>query len=115
MVRVAKPVVWLTACVVLLAACQQSLGVGAVNNCNQLIEATATDTSEGDQVWFPVEVGEDREIRGLVVDPIFIYLYTRVPDDVEWERFVIPREHWNQWRTEGDYDILIPLEGEFCP
>ena len=98
------------------AGCQQGLGVDAVNRCRVPVEVSATSSDGGSFAWQFLEPGEKREIGSLVEDPDSIKLYIRVPGAEVWERFVVPRTEWNEWRVEGTrYELLVVLVDEYCP
>lgn len=115
--RLIKLVCVLIVVVLTATACQKSLTVGARNGCGVPLEVTATSVSEGDRVWIQVLVDEETEIRGTPENPDFLYLYVRPVSADPFQRFVVPRGVWQGWRIgiEGVNEIMIPLEGEFCP
>lgn len=101
--------------VLLVSGCQEDLIVGGQNGCGVAIEASVDDSATGEAVWVPLEVGANDELGGLVEDPEVIYLDVRRRGEEPATRFSIPHSTWSAWRTSGDYELLIPIDGEYCP
>ncbi len=98
-----------------LSGCQEDLEVGVVNLCGEPVEVDVNDASGAAPIWVALSPGKADYVAGLSEDPDWIYLQSRLEKSAKVGQFEVPRSRWNSWRTDDEFEVLIPLENEFCP
>ena len=117
---------WFVGGVVLLVGltgCQETWRVGVANHCGEEVDVSVSSVRD-DIVWESTKVDEVRGVVSTGSDPRSLFLYVRNKDLVE-QRVEFSSEEIQFFRSDaesdissdsrGDLDVLIPIEGEFCP
>lgn len=98
------------------ASCQNTLGVGALNNCGRAVEADANSIDSADDVhWGQLEPGARGYLASVEEAAQRIYVRVRVNEAGDVVTFVVPVDSLRAPPDDSGYDVEVVLEGDRCP
>ena len=99
----------------LLAGCQTSLDVSALNRCGHTVEARADDVTGASVNWTTVEPGGRGNIVSTVESATELYVEVRSNIDATPVEFVVDVADLPKPPKGVDDDVEIVLDGDRCP
>jgi hypothetical protein len=99
----------------MLAGCQRDIGVSALNQCGQAVEARAESVSEIGMSWLHLGPGERDEIVAIPDSAKRLYVQVRNGKDDTPVEFVAPLAALPKPPEGVDDDVEIVLTGDRCP
>jgi len=99
----------------LLAGCQESLDVSALNHCGHDVEARAESLPEISVNWSKIESDGRDHIVSEVDDAVQLYVEVRTNKDTTPVEFMVDVEDLPQPPEGVNDDVEIVLEGDRCP
>jgi hypothetical protein len=99
----------------ILAGCQKSIGVSALNQCGQAVEARVESVPEISMSWLHLGPGERDEIVAIPDSAKRLYAQVRNGKDDTPVEFVAPVAALPKPPEGVDDDVEIVLTGDRCP
>jgi hypothetical protein len=99
----------------ILAGCQKSLAVSALNRCGRAIEARADSVPETSVGWSSLEPGQRDNLVAVPDEATTLYVDVRSSDDQTPTRFVVSVAALPEPPKGVDDDVENVLAGDRCP
>ena len=112
--RLLRAAVLVAAVMPLLAGCQKSLDVSALNRCGHTVEARADNVTPTSVNWSKVESGGRANIVSTVESATELYVEVRSNKDATPVEFVVDVADLPK-PPGGVDDVEIVLDGDRCP
>lgn len=106
----------LVAGIMVLAACQDTLRVGALNQCGAPIEVDAGSPAVAEDLhWDRLDARESSYVKSVSESRTTLHVWVRANENAPVLEFSVAVEELSAPPDRSDYDVEIVLEGDRCP
>jgi hypothetical protein len=113
--RTGSTVLLLLTITAILAGCQRSTTVSAVNNCGSQVQISASSVSAEGPGWISLTAGQRDEIAGVAQSAKTLYVDVRTGPSGEVRHYEVSIDELAQPPADTRYDKELVLEGDRCP